>query len=193
MMLETPVPSLVFKMALPTIVSMLVMSVYNMADTYFVSYLGTAATGAVGINLSLMSFIQMAGTALAMGANSFIARLLGQKRFADAESVLSVAFFTSVAIGLVTMVAGLLLSRAFRLERIARPIGWAQTAVTLILIACMGYRLGSRPDVIHELSSMGLMSLLYCIVPSVFSIALVYVVTRFLLKEKKNGRNRDSW
>ena len=109
MMLETPVPSLVFKMALPTIVSMLVMSVYNMADTYFVSYLGTAATGAVGINLSLMSFIQMAGTALAMGANSFIARLLGQKRFADAESVLSVAFFTSVAIGLVTMVAGLLL------------------------------------------------------------------------------------
>ena len=74
-----------------------------------------------------------------------------------------------------------------------RPIGWAQTAVTLILIACMGYRLGSRPDFIHELYSMGLMSLLYCIVPSVFSIALVYVVTRFLLKEKKNGRNRDSW
>lgn len=64
MMLETPVPSLVFKMALPTIVSMLVMSVYNMADTYFVSYLGTAATGAVGINLSLMSFIQMAAPPL---------------------------------------------------------------------------------------------------------------------------------
>ena len=94
---------------------------------------------------------------------------------------------------IICMVAGLLLSRALRLERIARPIGWAQTAVTLILIACMGYRLGSRPDFIHELSSMGLMSLLYCIVPSVFSIALVYVVTRFLLKEKKNGRNRDSW
>ena len=81
---------------------------------------------------------------------------------------------------IICMVAGLLLSRALRLERIARPIGWAQTAVTLILIACMGYRLGSRPDFINELSSMGLMSLLYCIVPSVFSIALVYVVTRFL-------------
>lgn len=94
---------------------------------------------------------------------------------------------------IICMVAGLLLSRALRLERIARPIGWAQTTVTLILIACMGYRLGSRPDFINELSSMGLMSLLYCIVPSVFSIALVYVVTRFLLKEKKNGRNRDSW
>ena len=80
-----------------------------------------------------------------------------------------------------------------RTAALARPIGWAQTAVTLILIACMGYRLGSRPDFINELSSMGLMSLLYCIVPSVFSIALVYVVTRFLLKEKKNGRNRDSW
>lgn len=77
-MLEMPVPKLVFQMAVPTIISMLVMSLYNMADTYFVSSLGTAATGAVGINLSLMSFIQMAGTALAMGANSYIARLLGE-------------------------------------------------------------------------------------------------------------------
>ena len=107
-MLEMPVPKLVFQMAVPTIISMLVMSLYNMADTYFVSSLGTAATGAVGINLSLMSFIQMAGTALAMGANSYIARLLGEKRNAEASSVLSIAFFTSVAIGVVMLILGLI-------------------------------------------------------------------------------------
>ena len=95
MMLEKPIPKLVFQMAIPTIISMLVMSLYNMADTYFVSSLGTAATGAVGVNLSLMSFIQMAGTALAMGANSYIARLLGEKRNDEASAVLSIAFFTS--------------------------------------------------------------------------------------------------
>ena len=57
----------------------------------------------------------------------------------------------------------------------------------------MGYKLGSRPGFLEEISSMGMMSLLYCIIPSVFSIILVFVVTRYVLKEKKNGRNKDSW
>lgn len=137
MMLDTPVPRLVFKMALPTIVSMLVMSFYNMADTYFVSHLGTAATGAVGINLSLMSFIQMLGTALAMGANSFIARLLGQKRNEDAAKVLSVAFFLSVGIGLVTLVLGLLFMEPLVVLMGARDevIPYAMDYATYILLA----------------------------------------------------------
>ena len=137
MMLDTPVPKLVFKMALPTIVSMLVMSFYNMADTYFVSHLGTAATGAVGINLSLMSFIQMLGTALAMGANSFIARLLGQKRNEDAAKVLSVAFFLSVGIGLVTLVLGLLFMEPLVVLMGARDevIPYAMDYATYILLA----------------------------------------------------------
>lgn len=108
MMIEMPVQKLVCKMSLPTIISMLVMSFYNMADTYFVSFLGTVATGAVGINLSLMSFIQMAGTALAIGANSYIARLLGEKRNEDASQVLSVAFFLSVGLGIIMLIGGFL-------------------------------------------------------------------------------------
>ena len=108
MMLEKPIPKLVFQMAIPTIISMLVMSLYNMADTYFVSSLGTAATGAVGVNLSLMSFIQMAGTALAMGANSYIARLLGEKRNDEASAVLSIAFFTSLGIGILMLMGGII-------------------------------------------------------------------------------------
>ena len=75
MMLTTPIAKVIPKMAIPTMVSMLIMSMYNMADTYFVSSLGIEATGAVGINASLQSFIQMAGSALAIGANSYIARL----------------------------------------------------------------------------------------------------------------------
>ena len=94
---------------------------------------------------------------------------------------------------IICMVIGIILSRLLRLQRIARQIGWAQTTVTLILIACMGYKLGSRPGFLKEISSMGMMSLLYCIIPSVFSIILVFVVTRYVLKEKKNGRNKDSW
>lgn len=137
MMLETPIPRLVTKMALPTIVSMLVISFYNMADTYFVSSLGTAATGAVGVNLSLMSFIQMAGTALAVGANSYIARLLGEKRTEEAARVLSVAFFLSFGIGLVMLIGGFLFMEPLVQAMGARDevIPYAISYATYILLA----------------------------------------------------------
>ena len=47
-MTQTPIPNLVATLAVPTIISMLVTSVYNMADTYFVGQIGTSATAAVG-------------------------------------------------------------------------------------------------------------------------------------------------
>ena len=53
-MLEAPIPPLVLRLAVPTIISMLVTSVYNMADTYFVSQINTSASGAVGIVFSLI-------------------------------------------------------------------------------------------------------------------------------------------
>ena len=54
----TPVPRLITSLAVPTIISMLVTSIYNMADTFFVSQLGTSASGAVGIIFSAMAIIQ---------------------------------------------------------------------------------------------------------------------------------------
>ena len=60
-MTETAVPRLVCTLAVPTIISMLVSSLYNMADTYFVSQLGTSAAGAVGVVFSVMAIIQAVG------------------------------------------------------------------------------------------------------------------------------------
>ncbi len=57
-MTQTPVPKLVTTLAIPTIISMMVSAIYNMADTFFVSQLGTSAVGAVGIVFSLMAIIQ---------------------------------------------------------------------------------------------------------------------------------------
>ena len=51
-MTETPVRRLILSLAVPTVISMLVTAIYNMADTYFVSQLNTSASGAVGVVLS---------------------------------------------------------------------------------------------------------------------------------------------
>ena len=67
-MLETPIPQLVSSMAVPTIISMLVTSIYNMADTYFVSQIGTSASGAVGVVFSVMALIQAVGFTVGMGS-----------------------------------------------------------------------------------------------------------------------------
>lgn len=56
-MTKTPVKKLVCTLAVPTIISMLVTSFYNMADTFFVGRIGTSATGAVGVVFSLMAVI----------------------------------------------------------------------------------------------------------------------------------------
>ena len=56
-MLSSPIPPLICTLAVPTIISMLVSSLYNTADTYFVSQIGTSASGAVGIVFSVMAVI----------------------------------------------------------------------------------------------------------------------------------------
>ncbi|MGI5986105.1 MAG: MATE family efflux transporter, partial [Oscillospiraceae bacterium] len=53
LMLDTSIPKLIPKMAVPTMTAMLISSIYSMADTYFVSHLGTAATAAVGVNMAI--------------------------------------------------------------------------------------------------------------------------------------------
>ena len=93
MMLNEPISRVIPRMAIPTIVAFLINSIYSLADTYFVSSLGTNATAAVSVNASLDQLIMMAGSMLAMGANSYIARLLGKGEDHKASQVLSTAFF----------------------------------------------------------------------------------------------------
>ena len=106
MMLNDPIHRVIPKMAIPTIVAFLITSIYNLADTYFVSSLGTNATAAVSVNGSLDQLIMMCGSMLAVGASSYIARLMGQGNDKKANQVLSTAFFTAFALGTVLMVFG---------------------------------------------------------------------------------------
>ena len=101
-----PIPRVVFKMAIPTIVAFLINSIYSLADTFFVSSLGTNATAAVSVNSSLDQLIMMCGSMLAVGSNSYIARLLGEGNEKKASQVLSTAFFSAFAIGTVLLIFG---------------------------------------------------------------------------------------
>ena len=106
MMLNEPIHRVIPKMAIPTIVAFLITTIYSLADTYFVSSLGTSATAAVSVNASLDQLIMMCGSMLAVGANSYIARLLGQGDQKKASQVLSTSFFAAAALGTLLLIFG---------------------------------------------------------------------------------------
>ncbi len=105
-MTKTPIPKLVTSLAIPTTISMLVTSIYNLADTFFVSQISTSASGAVGVVFSLMTIIQAVGFTLGMGAGSLLARKLGEKDKKSADMYASTAFFTSLILGIIITVFG---------------------------------------------------------------------------------------
>ena len=96
MMTEKPVSRLIPGLAVPTIISMLITSIYNMADTFFVSQINTSASAAVGIIFSLMAMIQAVGFTLGMGAGNYISRSLGAKNEDIAVRTAATAFFTAM-------------------------------------------------------------------------------------------------
>ena len=106
-MLEEPVPRLVLTLAVPTIISMMVTSIYNMADTYFVSQNNTSASGAVGIVFSIMAIIQAVGFTIGMGSGSVASRLLGQGLPDRAAVIASSAVVAAVVCGSLLTLAGL--------------------------------------------------------------------------------------
>ena len=107
-MTETPVGKLILTLGLPTTVSMLITNVYNMADTFYVSKISIAASGATGIVFALMAVLQAFGFMFGHGAGSNISRLLGAKKVEQAKIFTSTSVFLALAAGLLIGALGLL-------------------------------------------------------------------------------------
>ena len=106
-MLTSPISSLVIKMAIPSIIGMLILSVYSLVDIYFVSKLGASASAAVGIVFSIMTLVQAMGFMLGTGGGSIISRKLGGGDIEKADKVASVTFFSAIVAGFLVMIFGL--------------------------------------------------------------------------------------
>ena len=101
-----PIPKLVGELSLPTIISMLVTSFYNMADTFFVGRIDTQSTAAVGVAFSAMAFIQAVSFFFGHGSGNYISRCLGAKHYEDAERMAATGFFSALGAGVLIAVLG---------------------------------------------------------------------------------------
>lgn len=107
-MTTTPIPKLVCSLAVPTIISMLVTSFYNMADTFFVGKLDTQSTAAVGVAFSMMAIIQAVGFFFGHGSGNYISRKLGSKEMEEASTMAANGFFLSLFCGVVIALFGII-------------------------------------------------------------------------------------
>ena len=106
-MTQQPVEGLICRLAVPCIISMLVTSFYNMADTFFVGMLkSNAATGAVGVVFSMMAIIQAVGFFFGQGSGNYISRCLGEKRYDEASKMAATGFFSALTTGAVICLIG---------------------------------------------------------------------------------------
>lgn len=106
-MIETPIPRLITSLAVPTVLSMLVSSAYNIADTFFVAKTGAQGSAAIGVVFSVMALIQAIGFAVGMGAGSTISRLLGKQKEEEAAVIADSAVFLSLLLGGTLLLVGI--------------------------------------------------------------------------------------
>lgn len=102
------IESLILKLAFPTILSMLISTLYNMADAFFVGTINAQASGAISVVFSYMAIVQAFGYFFGHGSGNYMSLKLGEKDFGETEKMAATGFFSSLAFGFLICVVGLI-------------------------------------------------------------------------------------
>ena len=148
-MLTEPVGPLILKNAVPTIITMMITAIYNTADTFFVSRLGTSASGAVGVTFSLMFLMQAMAFTIGMGSGSITSRALGAEDFQKANTTCTTAIVTAFGVGVLFTIFG----NIFR-ESLVRHLGSTPTILPYA-IDYARYILFGAPFIVFKLGISG--------------------------------------
>ncbi len=139
MMGTATVSAAILKLAVPAIASMVVMAIYNMADTYFVSLVshGDLEVAAVSVYMPILLITQSVSVLFAAGGAAYLSRLLGAGEKAKAGQTASITIAFAFLLGIVVLVIGLLFARPILMGLGASPatIGLAMDYAVIMLIA----------------------------------------------------------
>ncbi len=198
-MTDTPVSGLVLRLAVPSIITMLVSNIYNLVDTAFVGMLGTSASGAVGIVFGFMAIIQAFGFMFGQGGGSILSRSLGAGDKENASLHASAGFFGSMFWGFIIAATGFIW-----LDPIVMILGstptiapYAKTYISFTLISapfmCSSYTLNNflRYEGKAKLGMIGMLSgavlnmigdpiLMFCFKMGIYGAGLSTAISQFI-------------
>lgn len=118
----TPIKELVPKLAIPTVISMMITMIYNLVDAFFVGKIGTSASASTGILLSVQAIFQAVGFMFGHGSGSNISVQLGMGKKKEANKIAALGFFSAMVISVIPMILGLIY-----IDQLMRALGSTET------------------------------------------------------------------
>lgn len=116
---HAPIPKAVLVNIIPSVISMLMVLVYNLADTYFIGQTKNALmVAAVSLATPAFLFFMAIGMLFGVGGTSLISRMLGQGRTKEARNACSFCFWTGICVGVIGMAVIL-----FAIDPVSRLVG----------------------------------------------------------------------
>lgn len=165
---EAPIARAVLSMAIPTVISSLVMVIYNLADTYFVSMLNNAVeNAAVTLAAPVLLAFNAVNNLFGVGSSSMMSRALGRKDYDTVRRSSAFGFYASLLCGLLfslgyvaakTPLLHILGTDAENAAATAEYLKWtvAFGAMPAILNVVLAYLVRSEGATLH--ASIGTMS-----------------------------------
>ena len=135
-----PVPKLLFNMAIPMVVSMLMQALYNIVDSAFVGMYSTHALEAVSIAFPIQNLMIAFATGTAVGINALLSRHLGEKKFEAADTTANTGLFLAICSYILFAILGLTIVRPFfsMQSDIAEVVNYGEEYLTVILLCGFG-------------------------------------------------------
>ena len=135
-----PVPKLLFNMAIPMVVSMLMQALYNIVDSAFVGMYSTHALEAVSIAFPIQNLMIAFATGTGVGINALLSRHLGEKKFEAVDTTANTGLFLAICSYIFFAILGLTIVRPFfsMQSDIAEVVNYGEEYLTVILLCGFG-------------------------------------------------------
>lgn len=165
---QMPIPKAVMKLAVPTVLSSLVMVLYNLADTYFVGMLNDPIqNAAVTLAAPVLLAFNAVNNLFGVGSSSMMSRALGRKDYETVRQSSSFGFYCALFSGILLSLLctvlrqpllGILGANASTIEATEAYLIWTVSfgAAPAILNVVMAYMVRSEGAALH--ASIGTMS-----------------------------------
>lgn len=133
------VPQAVIKNAIPAMVAMLMVLIYNLADTFFIGQTHNAyQVAAVSLATPVFLMFMAVGTIFGIGGTSVISRAMGEGKTEYAKKVCSFCMWACVGVGIIMSVLFLLFMDSILLLIGASEDTWEYARSYLTIVSCSG-------------------------------------------------------
>ena len=172
---DAPVPKAVLYNAVPSIVSMLMVLVYNLADTFFIGQTkNPLMVAAVSVSTPVFLLFMAIGMLFGIGGTSLISRMLGEGKKEMAKHISSFCFWTGLVIGVVSMVAVMVFAESICLGIGASndTIGYASEYLRIVALGIPFLILGNMLSNIIRAEGQATIAMMGMIIGNLVNIVL---------------------